>query len=311
MKLTSKTISGAVAAALLLQSGTLLADNHAAVAPVEQPETAAPVRASGPALWKVTDEDTTIYLFGTVHALPDGVEWFGGEIADALGASDTIVTEIEMDESTNAKMQQLVITTGLLPPETPLRSLLNNEQKAVYTEAMQKLGVPVAAFDRFEPWYAGITLTMLPLLQQGYSPESGVEEVLLNHSRDKTRGALETLEFQLGIFDQLPQESQVTFLTETAQNIDTIKPMLDRMVQEWLEGDADALAALMNDDLSDEVLADRLLYSRNQNWAEWIDQRLDTTPGTVFIAVGAGHLAGERSVQADLGEMGLTVERIQ
>ena len=311
MTLSLKTISGAAAVALLLQSGALLADNHAAIATVTQAEATAPAPPAGPALWKVADEDTTIYLFGTVHALPEGIEWYNGEIADALGASDTIVTEIEMDESTNAKMQQLVLSTGLLPPETPLRSLLNDEQKAVYTEAMEKLKIPVAAFDRFEPWYAGVTLTMLPLLQQGYSPDSGVEEVLLSHSRDKTRGALETLEFQLGIFDQLPQESQVTFLTETAQNIDTIKPMLDQMVQEWLEGDADALAELMNNDLSDEVLADRLLYSRNQSWAEWIDQRLETTPGTVFIAVGAGHLAGEQSVQADLGEMGLTVERIQ
>ncbi len=311
MTLTFKKISGALASAALLYSGVALADAGTAIAPVEAATTEAPAALVGPALWKVADEDTTIYLFGTVHALPEGVEWYKGKIADALGSSDTIVTEIEMDESTNAKMQQLVMTTGLLPPETSLRSLLNDEQKATFGEAMQKLGLPVGAFDRFEPWFAGINLTMLPLLQQGYSPETGVEEVLLRNANEKTRGALETIEFQLGIFDQLPQESQVTFLTETAANIDEIKPMLDQMVQEWLEGDADALAELMNSDLSDEVLAERLLYSRNEAWARWIEERLESTPGTVFIAVGAGHLAGEQSVQADLGELGLSVERVQ
>ncbi len=86
--------------------------------------------------------------------------------------------------------------------------------------------------------------------------------------------------------------------------------MLDLMVQEWLEGDADGLAELMNSDLTDAVLAERLLYSRNRSWAEWIKDRLDA-PGTVFIAVGAGHLAGEQSVQDDLCEAGLAVKRIQ
>lgn len=310
MVLTFKKIFGAIAAATLVCSGAALADDETIASPVAQTESAALASPAGPALWKVSDDDTTIYLFGTVHALPEGVGWYKGKIAQALGSSDTIVTEIEMDETTNSRMQQLVLNTGLLPPETPLRSLLSEQQKTTYAEAMRKLGLPETAFDRFEPWYAGISLTMLPLLQQGYSPDSGVEQVLLSNAGEKQHEALETLEFQLGIFDQLPQESQVTFLTETAANIDGIKPMLDQMVQEWLEGDADALAALMNNDLSDEVLADRLLYSRNRTWAAWIDDRLDA-PGTVFIAVGAGHLAGAQSVQEDLAKLGLRVERLQ
>ncbi len=310
MKSTFRMISSAFAAFALLYSGAALADNQATPSAAEQPEIAAPAAPIGPALWKVADDDTTIYLFGTVHALPDGVEWYKGRIAEALASSDTLVTEIEMDDTSNLRMQNLVFSTGILPPEITLRSLLSKDQQATYDAAMQKLGLPIAAFDRFEPWYAGITLTMLPLLQQGYSSESGVEETLLANSNGKQRGALETLEFQLGIFDQLPQESQVTFLTETAANIDGIKPMLDLMVQEWLEGDADGLAELMNSDLTDEVLAERLLYSRNRTWAEWVKKRLGT-PGTVFVAVGAGHLAGEHSVQDGLCEDGLSVQRVQ
>jgi len=82
------------------------------------------------------------------------------------------------------------------------------------------------------------------------------------------------------------------------------------MVTEWVEGDADALAALMNEGMSDPEAAEALLYSRNRNWAEWIDARLEQ-PGTVFMAVGAGHLAGEKSVQDYLTERGIVSKRVQ
>ena len=66
----------------------------------------------------------------------------------------------------------------------------------------------------------------------------------------------------------------------------------------------------MNLGLDDQRLAEALLYNRNEKWAGWVDDRMDR-PGTVFIAVGAGHLAGERSVQDFLGERGFTVTRVQ
>ena len=86
--------------------------------------------------------------------------------------------------------------------------------------------------------------------------------------------------------------------------------MLDRMVAEWVKGDADALAAVMNEGMTDPAVAEALLYSRNANWAEWIDTRLDT-PGTVFIAVGAGHLAGPKNVQDLLAQKGITTSRVK
>lgn len=268
------------------------------------------VDEAGPALWLVSDEDTTIYLFGTVHALPEGVDWYTSAIANALASSQTIVTEIRTTPDIAQEMQQLVMSKGVLPAGTTLRSLMNPEESAMYETAMGKLGIPAAAFDRFEPWYAGMMMTMLPLLQQGYSPESGVEKVLLEKAGDREQQALETIEFQIGVFDNLPQEAQVAFLVDASANIDEIKPLLDKMVGEWLEGDADDLAKLMNEGLTDPKLADALLYDRNRNWARWIDDRLDA-PGTVFVAVGAGHLAGEKSVQDMLGDLGVEAMRIQ
>ena len=265
---------------------------------------------ASPALWKVADEDTTIYLFGTVHALPKEVVWSNNVIENALAESDSIVTEIKMSPGVEQEMQQMVMTKAILPAGTTLRTLLSEEQSSSYESALGKLGMPAAAFDQFEPWYAGMLMSMLPLIQQGYSPDSGVERVLLEKAVEKEQLALETLEFQIGIFDGLPQESQIEFLIEASDGVDEIKPMLDKMVAEWLEGDADTLAELMNEGLTDPELAEALLYTRNRNWAQWIGSRLDE-PGTAFIAVGAGHLAGEQSVQDILAERGITTIRVQ
>lgn len=304
---------------------------------------AAPMAAKGPALWKVADADTTIYLFGTVHVLPKEIEWYDATIAKALDGSDILVTEIPMDPASEAAMQQMALAKAALPEGTTLRSLLSEEQKAQYTAALNQLGgkieaaqlaqVPAEAraqyedakakglvpnpgdalagqFDGLKPWMVGLSMSILPLTLEGYDPNSGVEKVLLSKVPGKNTGALETAEFQLGIFDGMPQDAQITFLMEAANGLDRTKPMLDRMVAEWVEGDPDALAAVMNEGMDDPAVADALLYARNRNWAEWIDTRLDQ-PGTVFIAVGAGHLAGAKSVQDYLAQKGITVSRVK
>lgn len=301
MKL-AKLFAVTVAPFALLAANPALADHHAAPA-------AAPA-APGPAMWKVADEDTTIYLFGTVHVLPKDVEWYDTTIDTALQSADVIVTEIPMDASADAAMQQLSMQKGMLPAGTTLRSLLNAEQTTAFTAAMGKIGIPPEAFDPYKPWMAGLTFTVLPLMQQGFSPESGVEKVLLSKAPGKETGALETIEFQLGIFDGMDQEAQIKFMLEAADGMDEAAPMLNRMVAEWVKGDAEQLAAVMNEGLTDPAVAEALLYSRNANWAEWIDARMDM-PGTVFIAVGAGHLAGAKSVQDMLAERGITVTRVK
>lgn len=271
---------------------------------------AAPTRV-GPGLWKVADEDTTVYLFGTVHALPKDVDWYTGAIAEALASSQELVTEIPSSASSDPALQQMVMAKAVLPAGQSLRGLLNEPDRTSYEMALTQLGMPPASFDRFEPWFAGMTMAILPLMRAGYEAESGVEKKLEALAPPTAaRGALETLEWQIDMFDGLPLESQIAFLMVSADNLDDIRPTMDAMVAEWLEGDADALAVLMNQGLTDPQLASALLYDRNANWAEWINTRLDD-PGTVFLAVGAGHLAGEQSVQDFLEARGLAVTRVQ
>ena len=301
------------ALAFTLQACTTAQANDAAVASTP-PVAAAPAESVGkavPALWKVSDEDTTVYLFGTVHLLPEDRQWVTEEMSAALSSADTLVTELVPGEVTNPANQQYIASIGTLPEGQTLRSMLDDEQRTAYEAALTKYGVPVAALDRFEPWMANITLGVLPLMKAGYKMEAGVEQVVEARApADSTREALETFNFQMDMFDTLPMDEQVKLLMTTVRGIDEVVPTLDSMVEEWAEGDELALAALMNKGISSPVLADVLLYSRNETWADWISERMDA-PGTVFMAVGAGHLAGEKSVQDFLSQSGLTVTRVQ
>ena len=155
-----------------------------------------------------------------------------------------------------------------------------------------------------------MTLSLLPLLRSGYDTQSGVEQSLNGKAGEtKRRAALETIEEQVALFDTLPQEAQLAFLDETVEKLPEATTTLDAMVAEWLKGDAVELANMLNAEMTDPVLYDRLLTARNANWAGWIESRL-AQPGTVFVAVGAGHLAGRGSVQEQLEERGLRVKRI-
>jgi len=291
-----KRFLASAAAALSLGTG--------ACATVDTPPAGA---VPGPALWQVADKDTTIYLFGTVHALPQGKTWFDGRIERAFNASDELITEIDLSEA--ASSAQALQAASALPQGQSLRALMSDENRRQYEAALVGLGLPVEALDQYEPWFAAMTLSLLPLLRSGYDTGSGVEQSLGGKAGTKTRGALETIGEQVALFDTLPQEAQLAYLDETVEKMDEATGTLDAMVAEWVEGDAVALAAMLNAELTDPVLYERLLTSRNANWAGWIEDRLQR-PGTVFVAVGAGHLAGAGSVQEQLEARGLKVTRV-
>jgi uncharacterized protein YbaP (TraB family) len=278
-----------------------------ACAPVQaRPANAAHVY-QGPAIWKVADKDTTIYLFGTVHALPKDAEWFSGPVQRAYKASSELVTEIPEDDS--AGDAKAIADRALLPEGQSLREMMTPADRMKFEEALVGLGLPIETMDRFEPWYAAMTLTLLPVMKAGYDPKTGAESTLTAAADGKRKAALETVQQQIDLFDGLPASAQLAFLSETINSVGKAATTLDAMVAEWMKGNADGLAMLLNDELDDPVLYKRLLTDRNATWAQWIDRRLKQ-PGTVFVAVGAGHLAGQDSVQQQLRKRGIKARRL-
>lgn len=278
----------------------------AAPAPLANPATV----TARPALWKIADKDTTIYLFGTIHALRPGVVWMDGPIESAFKASDELVTEIP--ETAAADMQAAVMASAMLPPGKTLRELLNPDDRAKLEQALAGFGLPAETFDRFEPWYAAVALTAFPLAKQGYSAENGVEQTfsIAAKRHGHARIGLETAAYQLAIFDSLPLDVQKSYLHEVIEGLPTLDQDLAGMVREWSAGNPDKLAELLNADEDDPRMVAALLTNRNRAWAQWITARMKQ-PGKVFMAVGAGHLAGKDSVQAMLASSGIMAVRVQ
>jgi uncharacterized protein YbaP (TraB family) len=288
-----------------LCAALLLGACAAAPAPVTVAEPPAP----GPALWKVADDDTTIYLFGTIHVLPKDLDWYQPHIAQALESSDELVTEIASGDA--GAMNDLLAAKAMLPSGEKLRDLMDEKQRMAFEEAMVSLGLPIESMDGYKPWYAGVVLSLTPLYLAGYNSEHGVEENLQERvSPDATRRTLETVEYQFELFDSIPRDVQLAYLSEIVAAVPSINDEIDKIITTWLAGDAPALAGLMNAEETDPMLYKRFITDRNANWAVWIDRRLEQ-PGTVFIAVGAGHLAGQGSVQDKLKALGISSARVR
>jgi len=263
-----------------------------------------------PALWKVADADTTIYLFGTVHALPHGIPWYRGEIATAFEESKELVTEIIDDDQ--AAVQKAVLATAILPEGQTLREMMSADDKAKYEAALANVGMSPASLDRVEPWFAGITLAVVPLQKGGLLPQNGVESTLNTRSKalGQAHAALETAEYQLGLFDSLSIDVQKRFLMDVVESLPSVTADLGHIINAWKGGDIEQIARLMQEQENDPEVLDVILYKRNAAWADWIKARLDK-PGSVFVAVGTGHLAGSQSVQEKLAVMGITASRVQ
>jgi uncharacterized protein YbaP (TraB family) len=283
-------------------------------AALAQPAPAVAVEMAHPALWKVTGPNATIYLFGTIHLLPADVRWFDGAVAQAFGQAETLVTEIQ--EPTPESLRPILANTALLPAGQSLRAMLTDDERQRLEAALVANHFPAAGLDGFKPWYAAVALATAPMLQMGYDPANGVDNQL--GRRAQARGlpheALETAEFQLGLFASLPPPVQKAYLMEVIKQLPEVKSDLILIIRAWKSGKARELATLMNSDEDDPQMMKLLLFDRNVTWAKWIKARLakpEKPHETVFIAVGAGHLAGPGSVIDQLQKLGIASVRVQ
>lgn len=279
-----------------------------AQAPIAPAVQAAPIEGDGPALWVVRDEDSTLYLFGSVHVLRPITAWETPRIKAAFEASSDVWMEISNPDD-QAAIVPLIQQHGL-SPQTPLSSLLTADEFADLDAAAQTMGATAAQLDPMRPWLAGLTLSVAPLTKAGYDPKSGVELILKSRAEaaGKPIHGFETIDEQVRILAGLPEAAQVDFLRTTLEDFDEAVTLLDGMVTAWSGGDVDELDRIIVEEMKVDAPAvyDALLVRRNANWTAQIETLLKGS-GTTFIVVGAGHLAGADSVQSMLQAKGVDV----
>jgi uncharacterized protein YbaP (TraB family) len=266
-----------------------------------------------PALWKLADADTTIYLFGTIHVLPPGYKWRDATIDAAMGSARSLVLEAVLDTDPG-RVATVLTTLGKGEGLPPLAERVPAGKRKLLADLVLRSGLPPAFLDGLKTWAAAVVLTGAALDQIGLKAGAeGVEPQVttLFRAAKKPVEGLETAEQQLGYFDALPEASQRAFLEATLDDPARARADFDTMLRAWSAGDVKGIEkAFAEEPDFTPALRGLLIAKRDELWAAALAERLKR-PGTVFVAVGAGHLAGPDSVQQKLAKRGLKVVRLQ
>ena len=259
----------------------------AAASPQAMP--AAP--ADDPALFVVRDTDTTVYIFGTFHALDGRSEWFNDDVRNAFERSGELVLETLVPEGPAKPAPAFTAATA--PPLGALRV------------------TPSASF---------LTTTRMAISagrSQGMQVDNGADMVLRHvaEAEGKPVEGLETLESQLNMFNRMPATAP-SAAPRAGDPVDDPKAMqslskaMTDMQSAWKRGDQSVFVRMLEQLNRASPDTYRVMFTeRNGRWADWIAGRMQT-PGTVFVAVGAGHLAGHDSLLVRLAQLGIESARV-
>lgn len=260
-----------------------------------------------PALWRVADGDTVIWLFGTIHALPPGVAWQTLVVARAVREADTLILEVPPadPQAANAAFRAVAEAPGL----PPLLTRMPLPLRAGVARALAATGQSADAFDGYKTWAAALALTAAAGGKRGATGGDGVEAVLAHAFAGRAIGALETRAGQFALFDRLPEAAQRALLLQAAAAATRQGPD-DATTTAWERGDERALTATLAPLAATPALERPLVADRNARWTTAIARRM-ARPGRVLVAVGAGHLVGPGSVVARLRARGWRVVRVQ
>lgn len=263
-----------------------------------------------PAMWSVAGAKNTVYLFGSVHLLPEGGFTIDGELAGAYRDAEQVCFEVDTSRLDEATTTSITLARAIDPEGRDLFELLGSAADGARTAAAAA-GIDIAPFAPFEPWFAGLTISVMALQQHGYDVEHGVEQIIeASAGRDgKARCGLETLDFQLGMLDGMPADLQEKLLMQSLEEAGAIDEVIRPLLAAWRAGDERALLQSLEDDFDGyPELAEQLIFARNERWAGLVSDMLEES-GDILLVVGALHLVGDRGLPALLQERGFEVRR--
>lgn len=273
---------------------------------------AARARNDGPAIWVVKDHDSTLYLYGTVHLLPNDLDWQRDDMKDAFAEAGTVFFEMDTGRAAQLNASLLTQRFGLVSSGKRLSDRLDNYQLKLLEAAANNGNIPLASLDSMQPWLASEFLTVAAAGNEGLTPDLAADEALKSraHRAGKNIVYLDSAETQIRATSDQPDFVQMMLLTETLEGFNTLGSKLSNIADAWSVGQTDYLLANTVIPLSSRSpeLYGALIKDRNRNWASQFTRFMEGNE-TGFAAVGTAHLLGEHSVQNALREQGYTVSR--
>jgi len=250
-------------------------------------------------LWEVKGKHNTVYLLGSVHVLRPEDSALPAEALRAYRLSKTLV--LELDLSATDVAQSLVTETtelAMLPEGQTLASALGPELYAKFKTHAAAVGLDAELIERFQPWFAAMSLEQAELLKAGFDVSSGVDMQFAQRAQTdgKQIVGLETPGDQLGIFAHLTAQQQRDYMRSTLAESDTNANEANEIVRAWQSGDTVKLQQLLREETRDSPeLFRKLTVDRNRKWLPRIEQML-ADDDNYLVIVGALHLIGHDGV---------------
>ena len=299
--------------AALLMACTAETETHTANDSVSDRVRKARARNDAPAIWVAKDHDSTLYLFGTVHLLPEDLDWQRGDMRQAFREAGTIFFEVDTGEKGQIDAAVLTTQLGLRTDGKRLSDALDNYQLKLLEAAANNGNLSVAALDTMRPWLASEYLTFAAAQNAGLSGELSADVALKSRAEREGKNILylESLETQIRASSDLPEYIQLDILTETLEKFSSLGPDATQISEQWSIGGTDYLTSKIIRPMrarAPEVF-NSLLRDRNRAWANKLSRFMEEDSGTSFVAVGTAHLLGEDSLVDALREQGYVVKR--
>ncbi len=249
-------------------------------------------------LWELHGRHNTVYVLGSIHTLRASDYPLAPAVLDAYRASKSLVMEIDPNELDSADVQSEMLANATLTGGRTLHDIMGTARYAHAQSLASALGVDLATFDQFAPWFVAEAISQMQLMQLGFDPSSGVEMYFQGRARTdgKSIEGLETAHDQLALFEGMPMETQAGYLISSLEQAHDLAKDVNEMVRAWQSGDTRWFETEVKSDLgSDPAVYQTLLVSRNRKWIARIEKLLDDDENHLVI-VGTAHLIGRDSV---------------
>ena len=260
-------------------------------------------------MWKVKNGGTTLFLLGSIHALKGDAYPLPPAIEAAFDEAEVAVFEVDLNDMTKAALK--MISAGSLEKGLTLREVVGPETWSEFERHVGGLGFNASLYQGMKPWMAALTVAAFELTKHGYLATEGLDTYFSERAVEtgKQRMALETAEFQVGLFADLSPEHSLAFLRYTLEDLDAMIPEMDRLYRDWRVGNVDAVEEALLEGFEEfPDLSKKMVSDRNRAWMPQIEELLAGDLDAIVV-VGSAHLVGEEGVVNLLRQKGYIVEQ--
>lgn len=265
-------------------------------------------------LWRIQSKSSTVFLLGSIHVLKKDAYPLSKTIEDAFEKSDALAVEANVNDVKQIDINSL-LGNALYSGNDNLEKHITAATYSLVTQEIDRLGLPPDLALKQKPWFLGLTLQSLALLNAGYDPQYGIDVHFLAKAEGKKKILeLESVDQQLDLLSGMNDEEQEIFLRYSLKDLQLVAQEADAMVKAWKAGSPKLLAAILEKSTKDDkkfssFFYDRFVWKRNKRISAVIKTYLKT-PGTYFVVVGAAHLLGEQGIIELLKNDGYNVDHL-